>query len=402
MSFSSMSRSENNTNTEAPDFIDLKEFSNRCAILKNDIKLSKNCTSTLDLNVNDDEESLAAINPSLVEKWQKIFEENSLIDKDALDHLIKTEDASLSNESAKKEAYFARRIAKSKLAAIEAYKIDSSSLLNSKCNSKSSTLFPALPNSLTTTKCPTYKSETENVTEPVSSDDVIISFSVYPGGKSSLLHSSHKQEIEIKASDSLSSLTEEIYCLSRRAAGDLIAGTFNSEIIKSSSFLFIEGVFYDDELDENSHARPSDIYYEAFKTVGNTSSTAHSLCSNPASVQRASLKSTKWLDLKVRLNTPYLFVHLGGCEHVLVINQIRAANPVDENNLVLPHITQALRVRRRKCRVCEVYAGTKMLINDKLMPENPCVICEKCYEGFHGSGKEWYQDFEVVPYYHEA
>lgn len=401
MSFSSRNRSENNSVTEASDFVDLKDFVNRCAILKNDIKLSKNNISTLDLNFNESEDSLPYVNPGLVVKWQNIFEKNSSNDQDELDKLILAEDASLSTESSKREANLARRIAKCKLASIEAFKMDTSVVSSSKLSSKSS-LYAALPNNNTSTKLSTDKADTAMAKEPVLGDDVIITFSIYPGGKSALLHSSHKQEIEIKASDSLLALTEEIYCLSRRAANDLLVESSLIEITKSSSFLFIEGVFYDDELDENSHARPSDIYFEAFKVVGNTSNSANILVSNPPSVQRASLKSTSWMDLKVRLNTPYLFAHLGGCEHVIVINQIRAANPTDGNDLVFPQVTQSLRVRRRKCRVCEVYAGTKMLINDKLMPENPCIICEKCYEGFHGTGQQWYQDFEDVPYYHEA
>lgn len=383
---------------ETPDFIDLREFSNRCSVLKNDINLSKNNTPVLDLNL-EEEESFPSLNQGLVEKWQKIFEKHSSSDQDALEKLILEEDASLSSESAKNEAKLARRLAKSKLAAVEVIKVDRNTISSSKINSKISS-FAALPT--TSLHLSTAKTESNKAIEPVSGADVIISFSVYPGGKSALLHHSHRQDIDIKASDSLYALTEEIYCLSRRVADDLSSDTPNNGLTNSSSFMFIEDVFYDDELDVNSHTRPSDIYYEAFKAVGNSSSTAHTICSNPSGVERASLKSTKWMDLKVRLNTPYLFAHLGGCEHIIVIRQIRAANSVDEADLVLPQVTQSLRVRRRKCRVCEVYAGTKMLINDKLMPENPCVICDKCFEGFHESGKRWYQDFEVVPYYHEA
>lgn len=401
MSFSSRNRSENNSVSEASDFVDLQDFANRCVILKNDIKLSKNNISTLDLNINGSEDSLPYVNPSLILKWQNIFEKNSSNDQDKLDKIILAEDASLSTELAKKESTLARRIAKCKLASIEAFKMNTSVASSSKLSIKSS-LYAALPNNGTSSKCPKDKADTVMTAEPVLGDDVIITFSIYPGGKSALLHSSHKQEIEVKASDSLLALTEEIYCLSRRAANDLLIEPSHIELTKSSSFLFIEGVFYDDELDENSHARPSDIYFEAFKIVGNTSNSANILVSNPNSVQRASLKSTTWMDIKIRLNMPYLFAHLGGCEHVIVINQIRAANSADGSDIVFPHVTQSLRVRRRKCRVCEVYAGTKMLINDKLLPENPCIICEKCYEGFHGTGQQWYQDFEVVPYYHEA
>lgn len=401
MSFSSRNRSENNSATEASDFIDLKDFASKCAILKNDIKLSKNNISALDLNINESEDSLPLVNPGLVMKWQSIFEKNSSSDQDTLEKIILAEDASLSSESAKKGAALARRIAKSKLVSIEAFKADASAS-SSKVMNKNS-FYAALPINSSVIKSSTEKAGSTMVTEqPVLGDDVILSFSIYPGGKSALLHPAHKQEIEVKASDTLLMLTEEIYCVSKRAVDDLIVDPSHKKITASSSFLFIEGVFYDDELDENSHARPSDIYFEAFKAVGSNTNTANFLVSNPSSVQRASLKSTTWMDLKVRLNTPYLFAHLGGCEHVIVINQIRATNPADDTSFIFPKLTQSVRLRRRKCRICEVYAGTKMLINDKLMPENPCIICDKCYEGFHGTDQQWYKDFEVMPYYHEA
>ena len=85
-------------------------------------------------------------------------------------------------------------------------------------------------------------------------------------------------------------------------------------------------------MDTTTHARPSDIYYEALGTVGSTSSIATTIMSEPGSVQRASLKDTKWTDLKIRLNTPYLFVHLGGCEHIFSISNIRATTLSDEKN----------------------------------------------------------------------
>ena len=202
----------------------------------------------------------------------------------------------------------------------------------------------------------------------------------------------------------MQALVDGIYCLSRRVASEIITDPCQCAVFDSSTFLFMEGTFYDEELDTETHSRPSDIYYEAYKAIENenTSSTARFLFPDPSAVKQASLKLTQWIDLKVRLNTPYLYAHLGGCEHVFVITQIRATSLSEDNVLVLPRVSQALRFRRRKCRICEVYAGTKMLVNDKLLPENPCVVCDKCLEGFHGSEQNWYKDFEVFPYYHEA
>ena len=396
MPFSSKCPSENISSSSTPEFIDIKEFCDRCAVLKNDIRLNKEIISDFDKHILDDHE-LAAVNPDLVSKWEKIFSKYTSSYQNELDELISHEDAALASDQAKKEAALARRIVKNKLLTVEAFRLE-----NLPCCMKSPKSMISSPSFNSSVSLPGNVTELKMKPEPVSASDVIITISIFPGGKSANLQSAHKQELEVKASDSLLAFTEGIYCLSTRVAYALISDPSDSEILDSSAFLFIEGAFYDDEMDLATHLRPSDTYYEALKLIGTAAPTINTFLSNSGSVQRGSLKETKWNDLKIRLNTPYLFVHLGGCEHVFTISNIRAASLSDENKLFLPRISQALRVRRRKCRICEIYAGTKMLINDKLMPENPCIICDKCYEGFHGSDQEWYEDFEVVPYYHEA
>lgn len=396
MPFSSNYRPENIFSNDTPEYINIKEFSDKCSALKNDIRFNKDTPSDFDSSFKEDL-PVTSVDPVLIAKWQEIFSKYPTESSNELEEIISQEDAALSSDQAKKGAALARRIARSNLATMGTFKQDilSYSAGTSK-NGASSTSFNA------SVILPGNVDELKMKPDRVSGSDVIITVSVFPGGKSAYLQSAHKQELEFKASDSLLAFTEGIYCLSGRVARNLISEPSQSKILDTSSFLFIEGVFYDEEMDNTTHARPSDIYYEALRTVGSTPSIATTIMSEPGSVQRASLKDTKWTDLKIRLNTPYLFVHLGGCEHIFSISNIRATTLSDEKELLLPRVSQALRVRRRKCRICEVYAGTKMLINDKLMPENPCIICDKCYEGFHGSGQEWYKDFEVVPYYHEA
>lgn len=394
--------SDESSKSESPEYIDIKEFSNTCAILKNEIKQNKNARSAFDSNLEEvvDEvgPSVPLVNPSLIAKWQSIFENfSNNFESEELKNMIESEDASLNTEASRKEATLARRIARCRLLSAQALKTDT------KCNKTLNSPSPTIQSNLPISAFPGNVTGSNLNSTSVTASDVILSVSVFLGGKPSQFNPAHRQDIEIRASDSLATLPEAVYCLSRRASNDIITDPCQCAVLDSSSFLFIEGTFYDEELDDlGTGSRPSDIYYESLKAVGDNSPTAHLLCNNPSSVQQASLKATKWLDLKVRLNTPYLFVHLGGCEHVFIITQIRSASLSDEKHLLLPHVTQSLKVRRRKCRICEVYAGTKLLVDDKLLPENPCVVCDKCYVGFHGADKDWYKDFEVVPYYHEV
>jgi len=59
------------------------------------------------------------------------------------------------------------------------------------------------------------------------------------------------------------------------------------------------------------------------------------------------------------------------------------------------------KVRKRKCRICDIYPAKWVTHGDKLSPENPCFYCEHCYYPFHYNeqGELLFNDFEVFPYY---
>lgn len=150
--------------------------------------------------------------------------------------------------------------------------------------------------------------------------------------------------------------------------------------LEAACFCLIENCFYDDAVAGSN--RPSDIYIKALNTP------------TPQFHQK-SFKETLWKDVSLRLDQPYLLVHQGGCEHHFVITQIS-----HENTPTL-RSSNLLRMRRRTCKICDTYAATKLLINDKLMPENPTAVCEACFDGFHPQSEEGYDDYEVLPYFHD-
>jgi snRNA-activating protein complex subunit 3 len=78
------------------------------------------------------------------------------------------------------------------------------------------------------------------------------------------------------------------------------------------------------------------------------------------------------------------------------------------------------KIRRRKCRLCDIYPAKWVTYNDKLSIENPCFYCDHCYHPFHYSAEGKllcvdvlpsslcltllvrYNDFTVFPYFHEV
>lgn len=61
------------------------------------------------------------------------------------------------------------------------------------------------------------------------------------------------------------------------------------------------------------------------------------------------------------------------------------------------------KIRRKKCRVCDIYPARWVTRGDRMGPENPCFYCDQCYKPLHYKvdGTLQYTDFQVFPYYHE-
>ncbi|XP_010244822.1 PREDICTED: snRNA-activating protein complex subunit [Nelumbo nucifera] len=115
------------------------------------------------------------------------------------------------------------------------------------------------------------------------------------------------------------------------------------------------------------------------------------------------MHKTRFCDLKFRLGAGYLYCHQGDCKHVMVIRDMRLIHPEDvQNQLVYPVLIFQLKTRPRKCSVCKIYRATKVTVDDKWAPENPCYFCDSCYYLLHYAedGSLLYE-FTVYDYHHE-
>lgn len=96
--------------------------------------------------------------------------------------------------------------------------------------------------------------------------------------------------------------------------------------------------------------------------------------------KKSSMQQTKFLDLVIQLNYPYLYKHAGECEHIVYIREIRTRMPDDssgikctfENRPVIPI-----------CDVCELNTPVNITWNDLYAPKSPCFWCSVCYKEFH-------------------
>lgn len=136
--------------------------------------------------------------------------------------------------------------------------------------------------------------------------------------------------------------------------------------------------------------------------------------------------TSTWYDVRLRLHTPYLYIHSSCCQHFFVIRSVRLASRVDPQSPASYPILSAhgagaacsaarRKKRNRKCRFCDTFKATLFAVNCRLTPENPCFMCSKCYGVFFpglqaerverggrvqltGEQREAWGDLEVYPY----
>ena len=211
----------------------------------------------------------------------------------------------------------------------------------------------------------------------VNPDDVLLSVAVVQPGEGG---KAKAQEFLVLGSQPLSALRDSIYCLSNHTLGGAQ---------RRSGYFFLESTFYNDMRD------PSNIDYSRYL-----------LESDPAAMERfqsRKMEDTLFKDIAVSVGTPYIFMHQGDCQHTLVFTEIRQMQPYD-CRLVTAYPLQVFqcKIRRKKCRICDIFASRYVTYNDKLAPDNPCFFCDNCYVDFHygADGVILYDDFEVFPYYH--
>jgi snRNA-activating protein complex subunit 3 len=120
-----------------------------------------------------------------------------------------------------------------------------------------------------------------------------------------------------------------------------------------SGFFFIENVFYNDMRDGNTD-------YSAVILEHNYQQQQQQL--QAIGVTTVPTYSAKRMDdvtfsqLSLQLGTQYIYLHQGDCEHIMVVTDIRMIHGDDnQNKNAYPLLNYQSKIRRRKCRLCDIY-----------------------------------------------
>ncbi|TPX68539.1 hypothetical protein SpCBS45565_g03014 [Spizellomyces sp. 'palustris'] len=130
-------------------------------------------------------------------------------------------------------------------------------------------------------------------------------------------------EIQVLGSQPLTALRNTFYCPTDFLQLDNWDPPIDSlQVKQSASYFFIENVFYIDTRDPSAadYSRP---IIEWAEEEGRHPSIGPFLTDV--------MSERRFIDLTLRLNTPYLFVHQGNCEHIMVFKEIRLVQGVQKD-----------------------------------------------------------------------
>ncbi|KAJ2866225.1 hypothetical protein GGH94_001680 [Coemansia aciculifera] len=226
---------------------------------------------------------------------------------------------------------------------------------------------------------------------PVADDEVILSVCFYNTRSSN----AKMEEYLVLGSQSLTVLRDAFYCISDFLISHRDEVTENSKERKtSSSYFFIEKTFY------NDMRSPTATDYSRVITEWANDPERQEKNPKLRGLQSRLMDGARFLDLSIRLKQPYIFMHQGDCEHVLMFTDLRLLGPKDDQ-FVESYPKQIFRTRhmRHKCRMCSAYPAQFVTKNDFHSGMSPCYFCEKCYTPFHfGADDEKLLDHDVFPY----
>ncbi|KAJ0969419.1 hypothetical protein J5N97_022296 [Dioscorea zingiberensis] len=244
---------------------------------------------------------------------------------------------------------------------------------------------------------------------PLYHPEVLLCVEIYHKKNTSM----KTQEFLVLGRQMLTELRDNIYCLTDKLMQ--ISGKHDP-----SAYFLIENTFYNDLRNPSAidYSRPifdwlkncKDEVSEKWKYImsGELKKKQKELLGDVEvscvpEFKVADMHKTRFSDLCFRLGAGYIYCHQGNCKHMVVIRDMRLVHPEDvQNQADYPLLSFQIRLRTKKCSVCKIYHATKMTIDDKWTPLNPCFFCIKCYFLLHyKEDNSLLYPHLVYDYYHE-
>jgi len=99
----------------------------------------------------------------------------------------------------------------------------------------------------------------------------------------------------------------------------------------------------------------------------------------------ANMEECSFNDLNFRLGQPYLYVHQGDCEHMVIFTNIRLFSPQGDCPLKTTY-PLLLKTRHRgstRCFMCKLKTAKWMVFGNDRLPDEPFLFCQDCMLQFN-------------------
>ena len=180
-------------------------------------------------------------------------------------------------------------------------------------------------------------------------------------------------EVEVISSQKLTQLRKCISCPSDFNEVPNSFSSLNTSEVSKSGFFFINDTFYND-LSGTGQQDYSQVILDwaVGRGIGPFDTNV--------------MSKTVIQDLTIQLGYPYVYVHQGNCEHLLVFKDIRLMNRRKETEKDFPRVVHTARRCRIICYMCKTNTAA-VIVQDMNLPSSPFFFCTDCRDIFYKTGK---------------
>ncbi|XP_054268169.1 uncharacterized protein LOC128989996 isoform X1 [Macrosteles quadrilineatus] len=94
-------------------------------------------------------------------------------------------------------------------------------------------------------------------------------------------------------------------------------------------------------------------------------------------------------DLRVRFGYPYVYIHQGSCEHIIMISQARFITEKHSlHSSDYPNITKTSRSSISYCLICTKKPADRIVMGSDRMPHDVNLMCQDCFISYHYVGTQ--------------
>lgn len=187
-------------------------------------------------------------------------------------------------------------------------------------------------------------------------------------------------EVAVLGCQTLQSLRKKITCISDAAlVGDYSESTEDpvgpraSDVYKSG-FFYIGDTFYNDMSDPSCR----DYSEVILKWAKNPKRKV-------GPFKTARMEESTFQDLELRLGYPYVYVHQGYCEHLMVFSDMRIIHPSDSQRVSdYPMVLKTFPFGKRVlCMMCKQSTCRWVVYENERLTDDPFFLCKLCHESFN-------------------